>query len=130
MSGFGKKRIVHAPPEKRKATRSSVEAGAIVMTTASRLSAVMIDISASGAGLSGCVPPQRGRDVEVLIGGHALFGQVVWRRDEAFGVKFEVPLTHDELAAIDAAIRQVTEQERIATCEIAILGSVNKASGE
>ncbi|MDC8755936.1 PilZ domain-containing protein [Erythrobacter sp. sf7] len=110
--------------------RTPLGAGAVVMTTASRMSAVMIDISSSGAGLAGCVPPQRGRDVQLRVGGYTLFGQVVWRRDETFGVKFEEALTDDEWTIVDAAIREVGEQKCMSNCEVTLLVNRNDALSE
>ena len=128
MTDFGKRHEKSAVSDRRRTSRTPVSAGAIVMTTASRLSAVLVDISEGGAQLTGCLPPQRGRDVQIRIAGHTLFGGIAWRKDETFGVKFEEALGHHELAMIDTAIMQAKCEERATGCEVTLLPKSNRAA--
>lgn len=87
---------------------------------------MLVDISAGGAQLSDCAPPQRGRDIQVRIAGHTLFGGVVWRKDESFGVKFEEALGEVEQASINAAIEQAKREQIAASCEVTVLPKSNR----
>lgn len=110
-----KKQLVVAVREKRKAARSVAGIPATVVTTVSRIPATVEDISANGAGMTSNTPPPRARDVELRVAGATLFGRVLWRCDERFGVNFEQPLSIDEWEMVDAAIRAARELQLLAS---------------
>lgn len=86
---FGKRRAEVSVREKRRARRSDVNTPALVQTTAYRLRATIVSISASGARLIVSDRPPPRQDVQIIVNGLYLFARIVWRRDNAFGVMFE-----------------------------------------
>ena len=91
---FGKRQPALANHEKRRAARSSVNAPAVVQTTAFHLQTTIVNISATGARLIAEDRPPPRQDVLLVVNGIDLFGKIVWRRNNAFGIKFEDDL-HD-----------------------------------
>ena len=86
---FGKRGSEAGVREKRRATRLNANAPAVVQTTAYQLSATIVNISSSGARLIAQDRPPPRQDVQVIVNGLYLFGRIAWRRDKAFGVRFD-----------------------------------------
>lgn len=105
---FGNRQTAGAMREKRRARRANVNAPAVVQTTAARLHATIVNISASGARLvaSDC-PPSR-QDVQIVVNGVRLFGRIAWRRDKAFGVKFDDGIQDYTAAQILRAVEEAS----------------------
>lgn len=89
MSDFGKKNKVQQSGEKRIAPRFKANAPALIQTTASQLPVTISDISATGARVVSSGPPPSRQDVRLYVNGIWLFGRIAWRREKAFGVKFD-----------------------------------------
>ena len=104
MSGFGRKKIVRPVIQKRRSNRSAAAASVTVWTTAACGSVTLVDLSTGGAGLTGPTPPQKGRDVQLRIGDHTLFGEVAWRNDEAFGLRFDEALDEHTLTVLGGVV--------------------------
>ena len=110
MAGFGNRKPLRSGTEKRRAFRSKANAPAIVQTTATRMPVTISDISATGARVvSSRMPPTR-QDVQLYVNGLWLFGTIAWRREKAFGVKFEDGLHDYSPGEIHEAVEQATEQ--------------------
>lgn len=75
--------------EKRIAPRFKANAPALIQTTASQLPVTISDISATGARVVSSGPPPSRQDVRLYVNGIWLFGRIAWRRERAFGVKFD-----------------------------------------
>jgi len=111
MPHFGRKKIHASQIEKRKAERSSAGVVADVQTPASREPVTIVDISASGARLkSSNYPPSR-QDVQLNVNGLAVFGSIVWRRDNLFGLRFDQALNEYSPEEIQEAVK-TAEAER------------------
>lgn len=110
MSAFGKRKQQQVSGEKRRAPRSKTNAPAIVQTTASRLPVTISNLSATGARVvSSGFPPTR-QDVRLYVNGLWLFGRIAWRREKAFGVKFEKGLHDYSPAEIHKAVEEASAQ--------------------
>lgn len=108
MSAFGKRKIEQAEREKRRAPRSKANAPAIIQTTASRLTCVISDISATGARVVSSDSPPSRQDVRLYVNGLWLFGRIAWRREKAFGVKFEESLNDFSPADLHKAVQEAS----------------------
>ena len=126
MSGFGRKQQPRAVYEKRKSERSVTTASATLVTTADRRSVTLVDISKGGAGLRAGSAPERGRDVQLRVGGHTLFGRVWWKKDGAFGLRFDETLSEEAWRTVVEAIRAVAAQECALAREVALAALSNK----
>lgn len=77
---------------RRSAPRSSAPLIAIVTTLTASHSAVLLDVSATGARLQGPDLPQTGEDLFVSIERVVAFGTVVWAKESVRGIAFDEPL--------------------------------------
>jgi len=113
MTRFGRKKANPALREKRRAERSSAGVIADVETPASREPVTIVDISAGGARLlSSNTPPAR-QDVQLNVNGLSVFGAIVWRKDNSFGLRFEDSLNDHGSDEIQQAVKDA-EAERSA----------------
>ena len=108
MAGFGNKMKVIARRENRRANRMNANAPAIIQTTASRLAVTIVNISASGARLIASDHPPSRQDVQLKVNGLSLFGRIAWRREKAFGVRFDETLHDYSPAEIHEAVEEAS----------------------
>src|SRR3954454_14557773 len=71
-------------------------AGSAMALTRSR-SIIVSDLSNDGAGIDGRDLPLPGEEVLVVVGSSEAFANVVWRRDDKCGVRFEEPLQPEQI---------------------------------
>ena len=114
MSGFGRKRTTGVPREKRRSSREALEVSATVVTTASRKSAIVADISIGGAGLLTTAPPKVGRDMQIRVAGHTLFGAVAWTSENALGVRFDEKLNDHISIKLNEAVTASKSEKVVA----------------
>lgn len=77
---------------RRSAPRASAPLIAIVTTLTASHSAVLLDVSATGARLQGPDLPRLGEELFVTIEGVVAFGTVVWAKTNVRGIAFDGPL--------------------------------------
>lgn len=77
---------------RRSAARSFATLPAVFTTITRSDRAAVLDISCTGARLSGRHLPSRGEEIELKIDEVRVFGTVVWTDDDECGVAFEAPL--------------------------------------
>ena len=82
---------------RRGASREPVPLAAVVSRVEPRQSAVLVDLSATGAQLRGSGLPPVGEAVSVTVEGMRALGIVAWADGELCGVAFDVPLPRFEL---------------------------------
>ena len=111
MTRFGRKKTNLALREKRRAERSSVGVIGDVETPASREPVTIVDISAGGARLRSANSPPSRQDVQLNVNGLSVFGSVVWRKDNHFGLRFEYALNEHGSDEIQQAVKDA-EVER------------------
>lgn len=108
MSNFGKMQRRQIVSEKRRAPRHKANAPAIIQTTVSQFDVTISDVSASGARVvSRCAPPSR-QDVRLYVNGLWLFGRIAWRREKAFGIKFDEGLNDHSPTELQNAVAQAS----------------------
>ena len=108
MSGFGRKNLNTDRREKRRAERVHAQAPAHVETPASRDAVTIADFSSSGARLlTSGLPPSR-RDVFLDVNGLRLYGTIIWRRDNSFGLRFEETLPDCNLDELRNALEEAS----------------------
>lgn len=112
VSDFGRKKATGVPREKRRASREALEVSATAVTTASRCTVTVTDISVGGAGLISPTPPKVGRDMQIRVAGYTLFGAVTWTSEDAFGVSFDKDLDVQASAKLDEATT-ASKSERV-----------------
>jgi PilZ domain len=108
VPAFGKRKPAGVGGEKRRASRSIANAPAIIETTATRLPVTISDISATGARLVSFGSPPHRQDVRLYVNGLWLFGRIAWRRERAFGVKFEQGIDVYSPAEIHKAVEEAS----------------------
>lgn len=111
MTRFGRKKAKPTLHEKRRAERSSAGVTADVETPASRKPVTIVDISAGGARLLSSNSPPSRQDVQLNVNGLSVFGSIVWRKDNFFGLRFEEELNEHGSDEIQQAV-QDAEAER------------------
>jgi hypothetical protein len=107
---FGRKKLEQVVREKRRAIRSKTNAPAIIQTAASQYKVKISDISATGARLIAFDAPPSRQDVQLFVNGLRLFGRIVWRRGEAFGIQFDERLHDYTYAEILEAVEEARDQ--------------------
>jgi hypothetical protein len=108
MTGFGNKIQVIARRENRRAHRVNANAPAVVQTTACQFAVTIVNISASGARLIASDHPPSRQDVQLKVNGLSLFGRIAWRRQKAFGVRFDDALHDYSPAEIHEAVEEAS----------------------
>ena len=127
MKGFGNKTQVIARRENRRATRMNANAPAIIQTTASCLAVTIVNISASGARLIASHHPPSRQDVQLKVNGLSLFGRIAWRREKAFGVRFDEALHNYSPAEIHEAVEEASAHNNEFDREAVLRELMNKA---
>jgi hypothetical protein len=97
---------------RRGASREPLPLAAVVSRVEPRQSAVLVDLSSSGARLRGPGLPPVGEAVSVNVEGMRALGIVAWAEDELCGVAFDAPLSRFE---IDRLRRDATAASATAT---------------
>ena len=82
---------------RRGASREPLPMAAVVSRVEPRQSAVLIDLSTTGARLRGSGLPPMGEAVSVTIDGMRAVGTVAWSDHELCGVAFDAPLAKFEV---------------------------------
>lgn len=90
---FGKR----AGGGRRSAKRVDAPLPALLVTMSDRHRALLYDISSEGAHLRAQEPPPRGSELFLQVEGLEIYAQVIWRRGEHCGLKFDGPLPPYEL---------------------------------
>lgn len=116
--------------EKRQAPRYKANAPAIVQTTASQLHVTISDISANGARVVSSGSPPTRQDVRLYVNGIWLFGRIAWRRERAFGVKFESDLSDHSPAELHKAVVEASVHNDTFDREAVVLELLNKEDCE
>ena len=91
---------------RRSAARSVAPLIAMVSTLSKTHSAHLLDVSSTGALLTGKNLPVRGEDVLVSIEGLKAFGVIVRSNGEERGVEFEPPLQAGEVSMLKYRVSQ------------------------
>jgi PilZ domain len=65
---------------------------AVVTTLREFRSAIVVDVSATGARLQGANLPKSTEELFLTVDGVVVFGTVAWERDDERGVAFNAPL--------------------------------------
>jgi len=88
MSDFGK----CAGGGRRSAARKTVPLVAVVTTLRESRSAILVDVSATGARLRGADLPNSAEELFLTVDGVVVFGTVAWEREHERGIEFDGPL--------------------------------------
>ena len=114
---FGKR--VDVPGGHRRKVRNQIMLP-VAMSTRQRSHTVdLLDLSDTGAKLQGEQLPELGTEVLVRTGALEAFGTVVWREGGTCGICFDVELSPEAVAHVNAeggvtTLRGLTAQERLA----------------
>ena len=105
---------------RRLALRVQVRIPAGVTTTMTTNAAELLNISATGALLRGSELPRTGKEVLVRFERVEAFGTVAWSQDRVCGVRFDQPMSSDELRSLrlnggSFSRLDITPDERLAT---------------
>jgi hypothetical protein len=73
---------------------------AIVTTVSHSQSAILVDVSGTGACVEGSELPHSGEQLFATIEGTVAFGNIVWEHDNLRGIAFDDPLTVADLQSI------------------------------
>lgn len=132
MSSFGKLMPERPCHEKRSSLRRKANAPAIVQTTASQLSVLITDISATGARVVSYGQPPSRQYVRLYVNEIWLFGRIAWRRGKAFGIQFDEGLCDYSPAELEKAVADATANSARFDREATLSELMNKAqpSGE
>ena len=96
MNAFGKS----AGGGRRAAPREVAPLLAVYTTVTRSHSALLLDVSKTGACLRAPELPERGEDVVVSLANVKAFGSVAWVREDQFAVAFDDPIEPDDLLAL------------------------------
>ena len=96
MNAFGK----CAGGGRRNAPREVAPLLAVYTTVTRSYSALLVDVSSTGARLRSPELPEPGDDLLVSLGRVQAFGTVAWVRDDQFAVAFDQSLGADDLASL------------------------------
>jgi len=121
MASFGNK----VGGGRRSALRVDVPVPVVIETISASYSAVLVDISISGARLRGQDMPSVGSEVIILADLVEAFGTIAWSRSGECGVHFDAPLPSYQMALLkhDGQLTRaagVTPEERQAIHDWAI----------
>ena len=81
---------------RRVASRSSAPLMAVFTTLTGSHSAVLVDVSSTGARLRGAGLPKMGEELMLNIETVQAFGTVVWSESGECGIAFEIPLPRED----------------------------------
>lgn len=101
MNAFGK----CAGGGRRAAPREAAPLLAVYTTVTRSHSALLVDVSSSGARLRSPDLPEEGNELFVTIGKVKAFGTVAWVRDGEFAMSFDDPLFAEELAQLKSNVK-------------------------
>lgn len=112
MTQFGKR--LDGPSGRRKAEREPVLLSAAMLTLGYSRPVVLINVSTTGARLRVPEPMRRGQEVWLKIPPAEIFGTVAWASEDRCGVKFDEPLSDEELDQLRSQgnLTMVTGQSR------------------
>ena len=88
---------------RRSDPRARVLLSASAEAISGHLHVTLLEVSVTGARLSGSRLPAHGKDVMFSCGGIEMFGTVVWEDGEQCGIKFDEPLSLRQLVMLRAA---------------------------
>ena len=100
MSTFGKRN----GGGRRRATREQRPLVAMFTTRTRSHSALLVDLSATGARLRGSDLPGRDEDLILHVEGLAAYGIVKWSRLGFCGIAFDDPLSPGEIKTLERAV--------------------------
>ena len=101
MNAFGK----CAGGGRRAAPREVAPLMAVYTTVTKTHSALLVDVSCSGARLRTPDLPGEGDELFITIGKVKAFGTVAWVRSDQFAMAFDEPLAADELQTLRQNVR-------------------------
>lgn len=90
---------------RRAAPREAAPLLAVYTTVTRSHSALLVDVSSTGARLRTPDLPEEGDELFVTIGRIKIFGSVAWTRDGEFAVAFDEPLDGEELQLLRQNVR-------------------------
>jgi hypothetical protein len=102
MSTFGKSK----GGGRRSAPRTTAPLIALVTTLKDTFSAVLVDLSSTGARLRGRSLPGVDREMFITIDGVIGFGTIVWSKGDERGVEFDPALSASDVARLRQKIAQ------------------------
>jgi len=102
MSPFGKCK----GGGRRAAARSTAPLIGLVTTLDRTRSAIIVDVSATGARLRGKDLPPKWADFFINVDGVVTFGTVQWEDGDDRGIAFDAPLTGDDLSLLQSKVAQ------------------------
>ena len=105
VMAFGKR--TDEPGGSRRSPRENLMSRTVLMTMTDSHTVDLVDLSKSGAKLSGCDLPTPGQEVLMLIGRLEAFGTVVWSELGQCGIEFDIGLSETALSAIQNEARQI-----------------------
>ena len=102
MSMFGKR----VGGGRRSAARMAVPLVAVVTTLNESRSAIVVDVSATGAKLQGSNLPKRTEELFLTVEDMVVFGTVAWEQNDKRGVTFDAPLKAIDEARLKQKVAQ------------------------
>lgn len=120
MSRFGKR--LDGPGGRRHEAREPVLLAAALMALGSSRTVYLLDVSKTGAQLRISEPLLVGQEAWLKIQPADIFGTVVWAEDDHCGIVFDVPLTDEDVALLQARgkvilIPRLSPEEQMAAAE-------------
>ena len=117
MTSFGKR--IDGVGGRRVAEREPVSLPAWISTISASWTADVVDVSQTGAKLSGHEMPPPGTDLLVRVGPVDVLATVVWQSDDVCGVTFDRSVSEADLAQLRretrwASLTKLTPEERLA----------------
>jgi hypothetical protein len=91
---------------RRSDTRKAANLLAVVKTTAKTQSADLVDVSLTGAKLSGCDLPAVGQNLFIAFERVEVFATVVWSQAGECGIRFDEPISQDDLDIVQEETRR------------------------
>jgi len=82
---------------RRNSARLAAPLPALLSSTLSSRTAILEDVSCTGARLQATDPPSLGEEILIKVERLTLFGKVVWSKGGECGVRFDQPLTRGEV---------------------------------
>ena len=95
MVGFGRRK--DGPGGRRSAGRKPAFKAAAILTLGRSQIGYLLDVSATGARLDGGGDLSIGQDILLRVGAVETLAQVVWSGPDQCGIRFDVPLSDEEL---------------------------------
>jgi PilZ domain len=117
MPMFGKR--IDGVDGRRSAIREPMLLSAAILTLNRSFSAIIVDVSATGARLGGCREVSQGDDLWIKVGVIDALATVVWAEEGQCGVTFDAALSDADLdhlrkEAKNTLVTRLTPQERLA----------------